>query len=103
MQNLTNPFWIEGNPGATQSVGWLGAWETAVSPYAVAAESADDIAAAVDFARDNNVRLVVKGAGHDYLGRNTASDSGSGRDVARVDHCTVRRGCVGPAARLASG
>src|SRR5437764_51363 len=34
-----------------------------------------DIAAAVDFARRHRLRLVVKGTGHDYLGRSNAPDS----------------------------
>lgn len=75
LEALENPFFHEDHAGATQSTGWLDAWTAAVSPYAIAAESADDIAAAVDFAREHDVRLVVKGAGHDYLGRNTAPDS----------------------------
>lgn len=37
--------------------------------YVVKATKADDVAAGIKFARDNNVRLVVKGTGHDYLGR----------------------------------
>lgn len=75
LRSLQNPFVHEDHAGATQSTGWLDAWQSAVSPYAVAAESAEDIAAAVDFAREHDVRLVVKGAGHDYLGRNNAPDS----------------------------
>ena len=46
-----------------------------VSPYAVAAESAQDVAAAVNFARQHGIRLVIKGTGHDYLGRSNAPDS----------------------------
>ncbi len=45
------------------------------SAVAVAARSPQDIAAAVVFARDRDVRLVVKGTGHDYLGRSSASNS----------------------------
>jgi len=75
LENMQNPFWNEDNAGALQTSGWLDAWEGQVSPYAVAAESAADIAAAVDFARDNGVRLTVKGTGHDYLGRSNAADS----------------------------
>lgn len=75
LENFKNPFWIEDQPGALQTNGWLDAWEIAVSPYAVAAESVGDIAAAVNFARDKGVRLVVKGTGHDYLGRSNAPDS----------------------------
>lgn len=75
LESMTNPFYLQDHAGAAQSTGWLDAWEFAVSPYAVAATRADDIAAAVNFARENGVRLAVKGAGHDYLGRNNAPDS----------------------------
>ena len=75
VKSMQNPFFNEDHAGATQSTGWYGAWSTAVSPYAVAATSAADIAAAVNFARDHRVRLVVKGTGHDYLGRSNAPDS----------------------------
>lgn len=74
-EKLKNPFFNEETPGATQSTGWLNAWDSAASPYAVAAEKAEDIAAAVRFAREKRVRLVVKGTGHDYLGRSCAPDS----------------------------
>lgn len=74
-EELKNPFFNEGTPGATQSTGWLNAWDSAASPYAVAAEKPEDIAAAVRFAREKRVRLVVKGTGHDYLGRSCAPNS----------------------------
>jgi len=41
----------------------------------VTAQSAADIAAAVRFARANNLRLVIKGRGHSYLGASNAPDS----------------------------
>jgi FAD/FMN-containing dehydrogenase len=72
---LKNPFWNEEQPGALQSTGWFGAWTAVASPYAVRAQSTSDIVAAVNFARANRVKLVVKGTGHDYLGRNCAADS----------------------------
>ena len=72
---LKNPFWNEEQPGALQSTGWYGAWTAVASPYAVRAQDTADIVAAVNFARDNAVKLVVKGTGHDYLGRNCAPDS----------------------------
>jgi hypothetical protein len=37
--------------------------------YVVNATCADHVKKGVDFARRNNVRLIVKGTGHDYLGR----------------------------------
>ncbi|MCF8537363.1 MAG: FAD-binding oxidoreductase [Candidatus Nanopelagicales bacterium] len=72
---LKNPFWNEEQPGALQSTGWYKAWTAVASPYAVRAQSTADIVAAVNFARDNDVKLVVKGTGHDYLGRNCAPRS----------------------------
>jgi len=72
---LQNPFWNEEQPGALQSTGWYDAWTAVASPYAVRAQQTSDIVAGVNFARDNGVKLVVKGTGHDYLGRNCAPDS----------------------------
>ncbi|KAJ8082048.1 hypothetical protein PM082_007894 [Marasmius tenuissimus] len=43
-----------------------------VPPIGVDARNAGDIQAAVKFATDNNLRLVVKNTGHDYLGRSSA-------------------------------
>ena len=45
------------------------------SVYAVAARHVQDVVAAVDFAREHNLRLVVKGGGHSYLGTSNAPDS----------------------------
>src|SRR5271157_3317918 len=74
-KNLDNPFYIGDQPGITQTLGWANAWATKPSVYAVAARSADDIAAAVNFARENHLRLVVKGGGHSYQGTSNAPDS----------------------------
>ena len=71
----SNPFFVGDQPGLTQSAGWLDAWQTAPSKYVVAAESAADVATAVRFARAHNLRLVVRGGGHSYLGTSNAPDS----------------------------
>ncbi len=73
--NIANPFWIGDQPGGSQISGWLDAWTPAPSAYAVAARSAADVAAAINFARDRRLRLVVKGAGHSYQGTSNAADS----------------------------
>ena len=75
LEQMKNPFFLEGHPGATQSTGWLQSWKPEVSPYAVAAESPADIVAAVNFVRKHGIKLVIKGTGHDYLGRSNAPDS----------------------------
>ncbi|HEY6455904.1 MAG TPA: FAD-binding oxidoreductase [Steroidobacteraceae bacterium] len=75
LKDLRNPYWVADQPGLTQTLGWVDAWATSPSVYAVDARNASDIAAAVNFARDNNLRLVVKGRGHSYLGASNAADS----------------------------
>ncbi len=72
---LRNPYYIGDQPGGTQSSGWLDAWTAQQSAYAVAAHSAADVVAAVNFARQHNLRLVVKGGGHSYQGTSNAPDS----------------------------
>src|SRR5271166_2691304 len=73
--NLKNPYYIGDQPGLTQTLGWVDAWATKPSVYAVAARNAHDIAEAVNFARENDLRLVVKGGGHSYQGTSNAPDS----------------------------
>ena len=74
-KDLRNPYYVGDQPGLTQTLGWVDAWATKPSVYAVAARNAHDIAAAVNFARENNLRLVVKGGGHSYQGTSNAPDS----------------------------
>jgi FAD/FMN-containing dehydrogenase len=74
-EQLKNPFAIGDNPALTQTSGWQDAWLSQPSAYAVAAQGAADIAAAVNFARKHKLRLVVKGGGHSYKGTSNAPDS----------------------------
>jgi FAD/FMN-containing dehydrogenase len=109
---IANPFYIADQPGLTQSSGWLDAWRSSPSAYVVAAESAADVAAAVRFANAHNLRLVVKGCGHSYLGASNAPDSllvwtrkmdaitvhhafsPAGSDAAPVPAVSVGAGCM---------
>jgi len=74
-REIHNPFYIADQPGLTETLGWVDAWATRPSVYAVVARNAGHIAAAIDFARDHRVRLVVKGRGHSYVGASNAPDS----------------------------
>jgi FAD/FMN-containing dehydrogenase len=74
-KNLADPFYIDQSVNLTQTLGWLDAFTSQPSAYAVLAASSADVAAAVNFAREHNVRLVVKGGGHSYLGTSNAADS----------------------------
>jgi FAD/FMN-containing dehydrogenase len=75
LSNIRNPFYVGDQPAGTEVSGWLDAWTPAPSAYAIAARNAADVAAGVDFARQHNLRLVVKGTGHSYLGTSNAPDS----------------------------
>jgi len=74
-KNAGNPYWLGDQPGGTENSGWLDAWAPAPSVYAIKARDAGDVAAGINFARDNKLRLVVKGGGHSYLGTSNAPDS----------------------------
>lgn len=74
-KNLKNPYYIGDNPALTQTSGYHNAWRSEASVYAVAARNTGDVIAAVNFARENNLRLVVKGGGHSYQGTSNSVDS----------------------------
>ena len=98
-KELKNPYAIGDSPVLTQTTGWAGAWSSAPSAYAVAARTTRDVVAAVNFARENNLRLVVKGGGHSYQGTSNAADSlmiwtRAMNDIALHD-AFVARGCEG--------
>lgn len=73
--SLKNPYFIGDSPALTQTSGYQGAWQSEPSVYAVAATCTADVVAAVNFVRNHNLRLVVKGGGHSYQGTSNAPDS----------------------------
>lgn len=75
MKNMHNPFYISDQAAGTEVSGWLDAWTPAASAYAVAARNVADLVVGVNFAREHDLRLVVKGTGHSYLGTSSAPDS----------------------------
>ena len=98
---ITNPYYILDHANLTQTSGWADAWTSQSSVYAVAAKDAKDVAAAVSFAREHHLRLVVKGAGHSYQGTSDAPDSllvwtHHMQDIAMHDSF-VPQGCTGKA------
>ncbi|MHA6205204.1 FAD-binding protein [Dyella soli] len=75
LAQINNPYYLGDEAALTQTSGWVDAWTSRPSAYAVAAESTGDVVAAVNFARDHHLRLVVKGGGHSYQGTSDAPDS----------------------------
>lgn len=74
-RELHNPYFISDHPALTQTSGWLDAWTSSPSAYAVRVRETTDVVAAVNFARENRLRLVIKGGGHSYLGSSNSPDS----------------------------
>ena len=109
---LKNPYYVGDHPGLTQTSGWVDAWKSAPSAYAVAAQHTADVVAAVKFARDHNLRLVVKGGGHSYQGTSNAADAllvwTRKMDRITMHDAFVGHGCTGrqaaqPAVTIESG
>jgi len=74
-KELRNPYYIGDQVGLTQTSGWVDAWTSTPSVYAVAARQTAAVVAAVNFAREHHLRLVIKGGGHSYQGTSNAADS----------------------------
>jgi hypothetical protein len=77
-----------------------------MSSYAINVTDAATVAAGVNFAREHNVRLVVKNTGHDFLGRS----AGKGalalwthhlKGIEVLNYTSSRY--TGPAMRLGAG
>jgi FAD/FMN-containing dehydrogenase len=111
-KQLRNPYFIGDDPALTQTLGWVGGWTSQPSVYAVAAENTADVVAAVNFARENRLRLVVKGGGHSYLGTSNAADSlliwTRRMNAVTLHDAFVPKGCNGtvkpqPAVSLGAG
>ncbi|GGA04039.1 FAD-binding oxidoreductase [Dyella caseinilytica] len=112
LKYIHNPYYVGDEPGLTQTSGWFGAWTSQPSRYAVVAEGAGDMVAAVNFARKHRLRLVVKGGGHSYQGTSDAPDSLLvwTRRMRGIQHHSafVGQGCEGhveprPAVTLGAG
>ena len=112
LARLKNPYFVGDQPALTQTSGWVDAWTSQPSAYAVAAKNTAHVVAAVNFARQYNLRLVVKGGGHSYQGTSDAPDSllvwtRHMNDVTLHD-AFVAQGCAGsvalqPAVSLGAG
>jgi FAD/FMN-containing dehydrogenase len=72
---LKNPYYVGDQAGLTQTCGWVDAWTSKPSMYVVTAQTAQDVAAAINFAREHRLRVVVKGGGHSYQGTSNSADS----------------------------
>jgi FAD/FMN-containing dehydrogenase len=99
LKDLKNPYYLGDEIGLTQSLGWVHAWTSTPSEYAVAARTTDDVVAAVNFAREHNLRAVVKGGGHSYQGTSNAADSlliwTRKMNAVTVHDAFVGAGCAG--------
>src|SRR5262245_48927442 len=112
VKHAKNPFYLGDEVGVTQNLGWVDAWTSRPSVYAIAARTSEDVVAGVNFAREHRLRLVVKGGGHSYLGTSNAPDSlliwTRKMDAIAVHDAFVGAGCAGrqppqPAVTIGAG
>jgi FAD/FMN-containing dehydrogenase len=104
LAQIKNPYYLGDEPALTQTSGWVDAWTSHPSAYAVAVENTKDVVAAVNFARQHNLRLVVKGGGHSYQGTSAAPDSlliwTRHMNAVTLHDAFVPQGCEGKQAPL---
>ena len=70
--------------------GRVDAWKSTPSAYTVAAQTTAHVVAAVNFTREHNLRLVIKGCGYSYLGTSNAPGPGRSWEPpswARLPRC----------------
>jgi FAD/FMN-containing dehydrogenase len=98
-KELRNPYYIGDQVGLTQTSGWVDGWTSTPSVYAVVARQTADVVAAVNFAREHHLRLVIKGGGHSYQGTSNAADSlliwTREMNTITLHDAFVGRGCEG--------
>lgn len=99
---VKNPYFISDHPALTQTLCWVDAWTSMPSIFVVAARETGDVVAAVDFAREHRLRLVVRSGGHSYQGTSNAPDSllvwMRGMNAIEMHDAFVAAGCEGSAA-----
>ncbi len=74
-REIRNPYFISDNPALTETSGWIDAWTSQPSAYVIRARTTADVVAAINFAREHKLRLVIKGGGHSYQGTSDSADS----------------------------
>ncbi|RYP18465.1 hypothetical protein DL765_003919 [Monosporascus sp. GIB2] len=76
--------------------------------YSIAVTGAADVVAGLRFAKQHNIRLVIKNTGHDFLGKSTGKGSLSLwthnlKDIDIIPNYRGDSGYRGPAAKLGAG
>lgn len=77
LNSTDDEFWLTARPNGYLHTGLFNVWNISTdrSEYSVLARTEADFRATVAFASKHNLRLVVKGTGHDWYGRSTAAGS----------------------------
>ncbi|ROT43662.1 isoamyl alcohol oxidase [Sodiomyces alkalinus F11] len=89
------------NPNEPCTLGYYGV-------YVIEAQTTDHIKASIDFARENNLRLVIRNTGHDFIGRSTGwgaliINTFGFKDVQFIDAWTGAGDYDGGAVRVGAG
>lgn len=76
--------------------------------YVINAKSVLDIQLSINFARNNNIRLIIKNTGHDFAGKSVGASSLSIwthglKDIQVIDNYVDDSGYKGPAVKAGAG
>ena len=108
-KDLKNPYYLGDEVGLDAVAGLADAWTSRPSVYAVAARTTEDVVAAVDFAREHNLRLVVKGGNRPQLPGHVQRNPNSlliwmrKMNAITVHDAFVGAGCAGTTRPAAGG
>ena len=90
-RGLKNPWYIGDDVALTQTSGWVDAWTSTPSAYAVPARDAADVAAAVNFARDAPAAAGGQGRRPQLPGHVERARFAAGLDAPDGSHRAARR------------
>ncbi|PPR01896.1 hypothetical protein CVT24_001243, partial [Panaeolus cyanescens] len=119
--NIPNQQWTTDHPIANMWTYWTNETCSPLTPqpeasctrgfygdWVVLAKTRQHIKATVDFARNNNVRLVIRNTGHDFMGRSTGFgalvlNTHSFKEVEFINRWNGQDGYRGGAVRVGAG
>ncbi|KAI0185941.1 hypothetical protein EV127DRAFT_484700 [Xylaria flabelliformis] len=105
--NVMSPYWMNRTCSPFDAASGGSCTLGNLPSYAINVSSAEDVVAGVQFAEKNNIRLVIKNTGHDFLGRSSGEGALSlwTHNMKQTTFIPKYKGSTyqGPALRIGAG